>query len=148
MKDKETQSKISIVVALTRRNAAIGNGGNLLFRISDDLKRFREITKGHPVIMGRKTFESIGRPLPERTNIIITRNADFTAPEGCILVSSLEEAFEKASEVDLNEIFVIGGGEIYRQALPHTDKLYITVVESDALGDIFFPDWRSDFTKE
>ncbi|OHA20509.1 MAG: hypothetical protein A2849_00745 [Candidatus Taylorbacteria bacterium RIFCSPHIGHO2_01_FULL_51_15] len=146
MKDKETQSKISIVVALTRRNAAIGNGGNLLFRISDDLKRFREITKGHPVIMGRKTFESIGRPLPERTNIVITRNAHFKT-DGVYIAKSIEEALKKAGGLD-SEIFVIGGGEIYKQALPYTDKLYLTIVESDAEGDVFFPDWRNEFTKE
>ena len=167
--------RISIVVAVTRKDAAIGNGGNLLFRISDDLKRFKALTKGHPVIMGRKTFESIGRPLPERTNIVITRNPDFKA-EGVIVVSSLEEATQRASSLPpllskewlgvaketttpsiplhrtggevQNEVFIIGGGEIYKQGLPYTDKLYLTLVESDAQGDVFFPDWRKDFTKE
>lgn len=96
--------------------------------------------------MGRKTFESIGKPLPGRTNIIITRNPDFKA-EGCIVVSSLEEALEKAEQLD-QEIFIGGGGEIYKQALPHTDKLYLTLVDSDEQGDVFFPDWQKDFTKE
>ncbi len=141
-----TKAKISIVVAVTSKNAAIGNGGKLLVHISDDLKRFKAITKGHPIIMGRKTFESIGRPLPERTNIIITRNPNFKA-EGCIVVSSLEEAIKKAGELD-SEIFIGGGGEIYKEALPFVDKLYLTIVESDAKGDVFFPDWRKDFTKE
>jgi len=141
-----TKAKISIVVAVTRQNHAIGNGGKLLVHISDDLKRFKAITKGHPIIMGRKTFESIGRPLPERTNIIITRNPNFKA-EGCIVVSSLEEAIKKAGELD-SEIFIGGGGEIYKEALPFVDKLYLTIVESDAKGDVFFPDWRKDFTKE
>ncbi len=140
------KSKVNIVVAVTRKNAAIGNGGKLLVHISDDLKRFKAITKGHPVIMGRKTFESIGRPLPERTNIIVTRNPDFRA-EGCVVVTSLEDAFAKAGALD-SEIFVIGGGELYKQALPYTDKLYLTIVESDAEGDVFFPEWREDFTRE
>ena len=138
--------KVNIVVAVTKKDAAIGNGGKLLFRISDDLKRFKALTRGHPVIMGRKTFESIGRPLPERTNIVTTRNPDFRA-EGIIVASSLEDAIQKAGVLD-SEIFVIGGGEIYKQALPITDKLYLTIVESDAAGDVFFPDWREDFTKE
>ncbi|KKW10368.1 MAG: Dihydrofolate reductase [Parcubacteria group bacterium GW2011_GWA2_49_9] len=178
------KSKISIVVAVTGKNAAIGNGGKLLVRISEDLKRFKTLTKGHPVIMGRKTFESIGRPLPERTNFVVTRNPDFRA-EGVVVVNSLEEALQKAASLlppsleggleggangkhpytsplslgspkdfpseegqGQNEIFIIGGGEIYKQGLPYTDKLYLTLVESDAEGDVFFPDWRKDFTKE
>lgn len=138
--------RISIVVAVTSKNAAIGNGGKLLHHISDDLKRFKAITKGHPVIMGRKTFESIGRPLPERTNIVITRNPSFKA-EGVMVVSSLAEAIQKGGALD-SEIFLIGGGDIYAQGLPYTDKLYLTIVRSDAQGDVFFPDWRTDFTKE
>ena len=141
-----SRPRISIVVAVTHKNAAIGNGGKLLVHISDDLKRFKAITKGHPIIWGRKTYESIGHPLPERTNIIITRNPHFTA-EGCIIVPSLEEALKKAGTLD-SEIFIGGGGEIYTQALPYTDKLYLTIVDSDAEGDVFFPDWRKDFTKK
>lgn len=141
-----TKSRISIVVAVTKKDAAIGNGGKLLFHISDDLKRFKRLTLGHPIIMGRKTYESIGHPLPERSNFIVTRNPDFKAA-GATIVRSLEEATEKAGELD-SEIFVIGGGDIYKQALPYTDKLYLTIVESDAKGDVFFPDWRKDFTKE
>ena len=137
---------ISIVVAVTKKDAAIGNGGKLLFRISDDLKRFKALTKGHPVIMGRKTFESIGRPLPDRTNFVITRNHNLKIAN-IITVFSLEEAVKKAGELD-DEIFIIGGGEIFKQALPFTDKLYLTLVESDAEGDVFFPDWRKNFTKE
>ncbi len=137
---------VHIVVAITKKNAAIGNGGNLLFRISDDLKRFKALTKNHPVIMGRKTFDSIGKPLPERANIIISRNPNFRA-EGCILATSLEEAIKKAGEID-SHIFVIGGGEIYKQAIPFTDVLHLTIVESNTEGDVFFPDWKKDFTKE
>ncbi len=134
----KTKTKISIVVAVTRKNAAIGNGGNLLFRISDDLKRFKALTLGHPVIMGRKTFESIGRPLPDRTNFVITRNPDYKVAN-IVTVHSLEEAIQKAGELD-SEVFLIGGGEIYKQGLPYTDKLYLTIVDSDAEGDVFFPD--------
>jgi dihydrofolate reductase len=140
------KSTVSIVVAVTRKNAAIGNGKELLFRISDDLKRFRDVTMGHPLIFGRKTYESIGKPLPGRTNIVVTRNTDFKA-EGCIVAPSLDEAIEKASKID-NEIFIGGGGEIYKKAFPIANKLYLTVVDSDAEGNIFFPDWTKDFTKE
>ena len=142
----EKTPKISIVVAVTKKDAAVGNGGKLLFHISDDLKRFKALTIGHPIIMGRKTYESIGKALPGRTNIIITRNQDFKA-EGCVVVSSLEEAIRKAGDID-KEVFIGGGGEIYKQVFPYTDKLYLTIVESDLEGDVFFPDWRKDFTKE
>src|SRR3989338_6339012 len=151
----QTKPKISIVVAVTKKDTAIGNGGKLLFRISDDLKRFKALTKGHPVIMGRKTFESIGRPLPERTNFVITRNPDYKVAN-IIAVHSLEEAIKKASSLlppseeghRQSEIFIIGGGEIYKQALPYTDKLYLTLVDSDAEGDVFFPDWRRTSLKK
>lgn len=128
--------KLSIIVAITKDNS-IGNKGDLLVRISDDLKRFKALTMGHPIIMGRKTYESIGRPLPGRTNIVITRNPGFH-PEGVITCSSLEEAVSKACP---GETFVIGGGEIYAQALPLSRKIYLTKVESDLTGDVFFPDY-------
>src|SRR3990167_6512069 len=95
----QKKPKISIVVAVTKKDAAIGNGGKLLFHISDDLKRFKALTVGHPVIMGRKTFESIGHSLPERANIIVTRNPDFNA-EGVMLASSVEEAIEMAGKLE------------------------------------------------
>ncbi|MFZ2484579.1 MAG: dihydrofolate reductase, partial [Minisyncoccia bacterium] len=115
----EKPPKISIIVAITKTNNAIGRDtGELLFRISDDLKRFKSLTMGHPIIMGRKTYESIGKALPGRANIVITRNPEFKAEE-CIIASSIEEAIKKAGEID-TEVFVIGGGEIYRQALPYT----------------------------
>ena len=137
---------INIVVSITPKNAIGRSSGELLFRISDDLKRFKALTMGHPVIMGRKTFNSLSQALPGRTNIIVTRNLDLKAPN-CMVVGSLEEAIKKAGEID-NEVFVMGGGEIYKQALPHTDKLYLTLVESEVEGDVFFPDWSKDFTKE
>ena len=143
----EKAPKISVIVAITKDNNAIGKStGELLFRISDDLKRFKTLTMGHPIIMGRKTYESIGQALLGRTNIVVSRNPDFN-PEGCVIVDSVEKAIERAGEED-TEAFVIGGGEIYRQALPYADKLYLTIVESDAEGDVFFPEWRNDFKKE
>ncbi len=143
--------KIGIVVAITSKNAAIGNGGKLLVHISDDLKRFKAITLGHAVIMGRKTYESIGRLLPGRPNFIVTRNTDNKV-EGATVCQNLDEAIEKASVAELanpnenKEIFLVGGGEIYKQGLPHVDKLYLTLVESDLEGDVFFPDY-SEFKK-
>ncbi len=139
-----TKPKISIVVAILGPNRVIGKKNELLVRISDDLKRFKALTLGHPVIMGRKTFESIGRPLPERTNIVVTRDPQFSAPR-CIIVRSLEDAITTAGKLD-NEVFVIGGADIYRQALPLTDRLYLSVIESEPEGDVFFPDY-SEFKK-
>ncbi len=147
MKTLEKTPKISVIVAVQSHDNAIGKlSGELLFRISDDLKRFKELTMGHPIIMGRKTFESIGKPLPGRTNIVVTRDAQFNT-EGCIVVNSLENAIIKGGKLD-KEIFIIGGGEIYKQSLPLIDRLYITVVDSNIKGEIFFPQWRDVFNKE
>jgi len=96
--------------------------------------------------MGRKTFESIGRPLPNRTNIIVTRDANFSAP-GCIVVHSLEDAIEEAKKVEKEEIFINGGQQIYQQALPMADKLYLTVIDQEASGDAFFPAYEDQFKK-
>ncbi len=147
----KTRPTVSIVVAITNKKRSIGKNGDLLVRISDDLKRFKALTVGHPIIMGRKTYESIGRVLPDRTNIIITRNPELKVP-GAFVVSSLDEALEKAAIEEMTgknvnkEIFVIGGGEIYAQALPRTDRIYLTIVESNAEGDVFFPDY-GEFNK-
>src|SRR3990167_322454 len=109
----EKKPKISVIVAIQSRDNAIGKkSGELLFRISDDLKRFKNLTMGHLIIMGRRTYESIGKPLPGRTNIIITRKPDFKA-EGCVIAGSIEEAIKNGGEIDA-EVFVIGGGEIYK----------------------------------
>lgn len=145
-KNNVTKPKISIVVALGKNTRAIGKGPDLLWRISDDLKRFKSLTTGHPIIMGRKTFQSIGRALPNRTNIIVTRNDSFEA-ENCIVAHSIEDGLEEARKIEPTEIFVIGGGEIYTQALPIVNTLYLTLVDSDIDGDIFFPEYP-EFTKE
>ncbi len=121
------------------KNRAIGRNNKLLWNIPDDLKHFKKITTGHAVIMGRKTFESIGRQLPNRANIIITRDKNFKA-DGCVISHSLDEALDLAKQKN-EEIFIIGGGQIYEQALPHADKLYLTIVDDEPKADTFFPDY-------
>ncbi len=131
-------------------NHVIGKNNQLLWHIPDDLKRFKQLTLGHPVIMGRKTFasilESLGKPLPGRTNIVITRDTAW-AHEGVTVTHSLEEALAKASEIDKEEIFIGGGTEIYTQALPCVDRLYLTLIEDDKEGDAHFPSYEADFQK-
>lgn len=124
---------ITIIVAVAE-GGVIGGNGTLLWHISEDLRRFKVLTTGHTVVMGRKTYESIGRPLPNRHNIIITRNHDFKA-EGCTVVGSLDEAVKAA---DGDEIFIIGGGEIYRQSLPIADRICLTIVKAHYEGDTTF----------
>ena len=127
---------VSIIVAIAQ-NGTIGDKNSLLWHIKEDMRFFRTTTSGHPVIMGRKTFESLGsKPLPKRTNIVITRaDREF---EGALTAHSLEEAIRMAGEDD--EIFVMGGAQIYREALSVVDRMYITVVERDYEGDTSFPE--------
>lgn len=133
--------KISIIVAIAGKKRVIGKKGSLPWYIPEELKRFRGITSGHPIIMGRKTHESIGRVLPGRTNIVITRDAQYSAP-GCSVVHSLDEAIKVAEGKEgSEEIFIIGGGEIYQQALLKADRLYVTVIDKEIEGDVFFPDY-------
>jgi len=134
---------ISIIVAASMNNV-IGAQGNLPWRLSDDLKRFKSITMGKPIVMGRKTYESIGKPLPGRQNIVITRQADFRA-EGCGVVSSSDEAVSATG--DAEEIMIIGGSQVYELFLPAVGRLYLTRVHADIEGDVFFPEiaeeeWR------
>jgi len=132
--------RLSLIVAMSR-NRAIGRAGTLPWRLSDDLKRFKQLTMGHPIIMGRKTFESIGKPLPGRTSIVVTRQADFHPPN--VLVSkSLSDAIRLAASKDDQEAFVVGGGEIYAAALPLVDRLYVTSVDAHVEGDTYFPEWE------
>lgn len=171
---------ISIISAISE-NRAIGKDNKLLWDIPEDLMRFRRITKGHPVIMGRKTFESIGRVLPQRLNIIITRDRNYSI-KGAIIAGSLDEAIKKATSVIVNEakpgtvqnpakqsqprrpagqnkeiavvvkgdlamtkpeVFIIGGGQIYTQAIDIADKLYLTIVHKEIDGDTYFPDYSA-----
>lgn len=132
--------RIALVVAVAR-NGVIGRDGGLAWKISDDLKRFREITLGKPVIMGRKTYDSIGRPLPERVNIVVSRSR---APiGGGTIAGSVEEALrlgaEAAAHLDTEEICVIGGAEIYAATLPLASRIYLTEVEAEVAGDVRFP---------
>ncbi len=140
--------KTSIIVAMGR-NREIGAKNKLLWKIPEELKRFKEITTGHPIVMGRKTYESIGRVLPNRTNIIITRDANYSV-EGAVITHSLEEAVEKSKDSEgSQEIFIIGGAQIFEQALPIADKLYVTLVDADfPEADSFFPEYEDEFTKE
>jgi len=140
---------ISIIVVLNQ-DRVIGKGNDLPWRLSEDLKHFAKITRGHPVIMGRKTYESIvkrlGHGLPDRTNIVITSQSDYIAP-GCVRVPSVARAIEMFEAEKNEEVFVIGGGEIYQQFLPVADKLYLTEVSAKCDGDTFFPafnkeDWK------
>lgn len=142
-------STISVIVAVAENNV-IGANNDLIWRIPDDLKRFKALTTGHSIIMGRKTFESIGRPLPKRQNIVVSRNQNLQI-EGCTVVSSLQSAFALCAKE--SEVFVIGGGQLYRQALPLASKLYLTKVHKAFEGDTFFPDismdeWREVYTEK
>lgn len=136
---------ISLLVAISK-NRAIGKENQLLFSIPADLKRFKELTTGHVIVMGRKTFESIGKPLPNRTNIVITREISYKA-EGVTIAHSLEEAIALAQKVEQEEIFIIGGGQIYEAAMPIADRLYVTVIDTHVEdADTFFPEYPH-FTK-
>lgn len=131
---------LSIIVAVAR-NGVIGDKNSLLWHISEDLRHFKSLTSGHPVIMGRKTFESLGRPLPNRTNVVISRSVDAIA--GCTVVHSFDEALALFSD-PAEEVFVIGGAQIYAEALPRADRFYLTRVEHDYEGDTRFPAWKPD----
>lgn len=128
---------ISLIVAAAENNA-IGKDNQLLWHLPNDLKFFKNTTWGMPVIMGRKTFEAVNKPLPGRINIVITRQAEWKA-EGTITATDLNDALQKAKATNCNEIFVIGGGEIYKQSLEIADKIYITRVHAVLDGDTFFP---------
>ena len=135
--------KLALIWAMSR-NRVIGRNNALPWHLSEDLKYFKRVTMGKPVIMGRKTWESIGRPLPGRTNIVITRNPEYVVPEGVRVVTSLDAAINLAEKVCLiegiDEAIVMGGAEIYAQALPRADRLYLTQVHADVHGDAYFPE--------
>ncbi|WP_096202527.1 dihydrofolate reductase [Bacillus sp. FJAT-45350] len=128
---------ISFIVAMDT-NRVIGKDNDLPWKLPADLAYFKKVTMGNPILMGRKTHESIGRPLPGRDNIIITRNENYEA-EGCIVVHSTEE-IKKLEQERSDEIFVIGGAEIFKETLPIADKLYITLIHEEFDGDTFFPE--------
>lgn len=127
---------INIIVAVAK-NGVIGDKNSLLWHIREDMIHFRTLTSGHPVIMGRKTYDSIGRPLPKRKNVVITRDTELQI-EGCTMAHSLEEAIALFDPQE--EIFITGGAQIYAQALPLAHRIYLTVVERDYQGDTSFPE--------
>jgi len=131
------QPLVSLIVAMAQ-NGVIGRGNSLPWRLPEDLKRFRSFTLGKPVLMGRKTFESIGRALPGRANLVLTRDRGWSAP-GVTVVHSVEDALARAAASD--ELVVIGGAEIYRLVLPFARRIYLTHVHADVPGDTFFPDF-------
>jgi dihydrofolate reductase len=129
--------KISLIAAMAA-NRVIGRQGIIPWKIPGEQKIFQKITLGHAVIMGRKTFESLAQPLPGRTNIIVTRQTDYRA-SGCVVVHDLSSAIQCCPE-DEEEAFVCGGGQLYDQALPLADRIYLTVILREILGDTYFPD--------
>lgn len=136
---------VAMVVAIAE-NHAIGKDNQLLWHLPKDLKHFKQITAGHTIIMGRKTFDSMGKPLPNRRNIVITRNKELELP-GAEVVGSVQEALALCAS-DEEEVYIIGGGEIYKMAMPLTDKIYLTVVQHSFDGDAFFPEIEPGEWKE
>lgn len=141
---------VVIVAGMGKNTRALGHDNGLIWHVPADLKRFKELTVGKPVIMGRKTFESIlailGKPLPGRTNIVVTRDTAYPAPEGVLVVNDLETAFALAAKENPSEIHIGGGAELYRQALPYIDFLHLTFFHDDTPGDTVFPEFSASFT--
>ena len=139
----QNRKTITIIAAMAR-NRAIGLAGAMPWRLPGELRHFKETTMGKPIVMGRKTWESIGRALPGRQNIVVTRNRDYRA-ENCLVVQSLTLAIEGAEG---DEIMVIGGGQLYRQALPAADRMVLTMVDCAPAADTWFPEWNeSEWTE-
>ncbi|MFH0749656.1 MAG: dihydrofolate reductase [Candidatus Gottesmanbacteria bacterium] len=136
---------ISIIAAIGQ-NRELGKNNKLLWDIPEDMDHFRSITRSHAVIMGRKTYESIGHALPNRPNIVITRDSTFATPDGCFIVHSLDEAIALGKTKEEKELFIIGGANIYEQAIDIGDKLYLTIVHANFDADTFFPEY-SRFSK-
>ena len=137
-----------VQIAAVAENNALGKDNRLVWHLPDDFKRFKQITSGHTIILGRKTFESFPKPLPNRTHIIISRQLNYQVPDNCFVVDSIEKAIEKAPKNET--IFIIGGGEIYKQSLHLTDKIELTRVHTVCEADAFFPEidetlWKIDF---
>jgi dihydrofolate reductase len=132
---------ISLIAAVAK-NGVIGNAGKIPWHLPDDMRHFRETTLHHSVIMGRKTYESMGRPLPERNNIVVTRQESYET-SGCTVVHTLEDALKAARQEGIDEVFIIGGSELYREAMPIADRLYITSIDEEFEGDTLFPEINS-----
>ncbi len=142
---------VSLIVAMDK-NRVIGNENQIPWKIPADMSFFKAVTMHHPVIMGRKTHESIGRALPNRDNIVVTRQQNYEA-KGCIVVPDLSTAVDEALKLEKQEIFVIGGAQMYEQAMPLADKLYITEIDAEFKGDTYFPEikpeeWELESSRE
>ncbi|WP_111670044.1 dihydrofolate reductase [Algoriphagus litoralis] len=131
--------QITLIVAKAKNNV-IGKDNQLIWKLPSDLKRFKNLTSGHHLLMGRKTYDSLGKPLPNRTHLIITRNPDFEVPEGHYAFSSVEEAYIFCNKTDVERLFIIGGGQIYQETINSCDVLEVTEVEASPDGDTFFPE--------
>ena len=134
------------VIAAMAKNRVIGIDNTLPWHLPEDLRHFKTLTMGHHIVMGRKTYESIGKPLPGRVTVIVTRDADYCA-EGCVIAHSLDDAIAACG--DDTEIFFVGGAQFYAQVLPRAQRLYLTEIQADYAGDAYFPafdmaDWRED----
>ena len=138
------QEKTITLIAAMARNHAIGFDGELPWHLSAELKHFKESTMGKPIVMGRKTWETIARALPGRQNIVVTRNRAFRA-EGCTVVQSFDEAMDRAVG---EEVMIIGGGQLYQQALPQADRMLLTLVDCEPEADTWFPDWNKEEWQE
>jgi dihydrofolate reductase len=128
---------VSLIVAMDERSG-IGKNNQLPWHLSSDLKRFKKLTMGHFIVMGRKTHESIGRTLPGRSTIVLTRQENFQS-DNCLIAHSLDEAIQLAEKAGESELFIIGGGEVFSQAIDRADKIYLTSVHTEAKADVFFP---------
>ena len=141
-KELEGYMIVSVIVAM-EENRGIGKENSIPWRISSDLKRFKKLTMGHHIIMGRLTFESIDKVLPGRRTIIVTRNKEYTQ-EGCYIVYSLREALILAESNGESEVFIIGGGEIFSEALDYADRIYLTMIHASIDTDVYFPKYEND----
>ena len=138
---------IKIIMAAIAKNNVIGKDNDLIWHLPADFRFFKQTTKGHTLIMGRKTFESLGNPLPHRDSLVVTRNKDYTS-DGITVFHSLENALAYAEKKGLEKVFILGGGEIYRQSMDIADKLIITEVHEEFEGDTYFPEIDKDTWKE
>lgn len=145
------RGRIALIAAIGAHDRSLGKSNDLLWKIPADLDRFRALTRNHPVIMGRKTWESLPenrRPLPSRTNIVVTRQSDYAAP-GATVANSLDSALAAAKDsAGSDEIFIIGGGQLFKESLPVADTLYLTLIDAQKEADSFFPEYENIFTKE
>ena len=139
--------KITLIVAKANNNV-IGKDNQLIWKLSADLKRFKNLTSGHFILMGRKTFESLGRTLPNRTHLIISRDRNYQAPEGHYAFNSFEEAIIFCNKIEVEKLFIIGGGQIYQETINLCDQLEITEVQTEPDGDTFFPKIDSNLWEE